>query len=96
MPKFITAIAVAAGLSAGIAIAAASATAANAQTWFPVPNSGPIHDPGGVLRLGNLCWVDTDSYREIDVHGYWRACEPGTFGMRPALAHHHRMSHTTR
>jgi len=32
MPKFITAIAVAAGL----AIAATSVTAANAQMWFPV------------------------------------------------------------
>jgi len=92
MPKFITAIAVA----AGVAIAATSVTAASAQMWFPVPDSGPIHDPGGVQRLGSLCWVDTDSYREIDVHGYWRSCGPSSFGMRPAITHHHRMNRATR
>jgi len=85
MPKFVTAIAVAASMAT---IAAATATTANAQMWFPEPNAAPIHDPGGVDRLGNLCWVNTESYREIDVHGYWRACAPGSFGMHPAIVHH--------
>jgi hypothetical protein len=90
MPKFITAFAVA-GI---VTIAAASATTANAQMWFPAPSAAPIHDPGDVDRIGDLCWVNTETYKEIDVHGYWRACEPATFGVHPVV--HHRGNRMSR
>jgi hypothetical protein len=89
MPKFITTTAAAIGLAV---IAAATATSANAQMWFPEPNATPIHDPGGVDRIGNLCWVNTETYREVDVHGYWRACQPTGFAIHPAALHHHHMN----
>lgn len=88
MLKRITAVAVAAGI---VTIAAATAaTTASAQAWLPMPDTAFIHNPGGVERAGNLCWVDADSYKEIDVHGYWRVCGPASAGMRSATIWHHR------
>jgi len=90
MPKPIT-TAAAAGF---MTIVAAAMTTANAQMLFPEPNGAMIHDAGASDRFGNLCWVDTDSYKEIDVHGYWRDCASGN--MRPAILHYHRMSRIVR
>lgn len=90
MPKLITTAAIAAGF---LTIVTAAPTA-NAQMWFPEPNVASIHDPGGPDRLGNLCWVDTDSYKEMDVHGYWRGCARSP--LRPAVFHHHGMSRMVR
>lgn len=91
MPRLITTAAVAAGF---MTIVAATATTANAQILFPEPNAAMIHDAGASDRIGHLCWVDTDSYKEIDVHGYWRGCAPSP--VRPAVFHHHRMSRMAR
>lgn len=69
MPKFATMLAA----SAAIALAATlTITAASAQTT----NGAGIRNPGEPIRSGEMCWTNTDPAREVDVHGYWKACEP--------------------
>ena len=36
-------------------------------------NAGPPHHPGGVARVGNLCWSDRDPWANTG-QGYWKAC----------------------
>lgn len=87
MPKFVAAVAAVAGIGM---FAALSATTANAQMGY-MSNVPIEHDFAGVDRVGNLCWVDTDLYKEMDVHGYWRVCEPGAVGPRHVVLHRHRI-----
>jgi hypothetical protein len=63
-------------LTAAAALAACGilATAANAQTF----------QPGGPLKVSNMCKVVTDSNTEIEAYGYYAPCAYQAQAQAPA------------
>ncbi|HEU5020160.1 MAG TPA: hypothetical protein VFT69_19535 [Pseudolabrys sp.] len=52
------------------ACAALGSTTVHAQTFEP---RGPVFEPGGPVRIGNMCQVDTDDQGD-DAFGYVAPC----------------------
>lgn len=69
-------ILIAAGFAACTALAS---TTVQAQTFEP---RGPVFEPGGPVRVGNMCQVDTDDQGD-DAFGYVTQCSGQAFASAP-------------